>query len=169
MDPMSSQPDLHTLALKVGAQLRAAKKRIVTAESCTGGWVGKALTDVPGSSAWYSGGVIAYSNELKQRLLEVRGVTLVEHGAVSEAVALEMARGALDRLGGEVAVAVTGIAGPEGGQPGKPVGTVWFGWAWREESAVRTRSALETFRGDRDQVRHQSVARGLIEVLRLCA
>lgn len=168
----SADPDdaeLSRLATKVGAHLIDAERRLVTAESCTGGWIGKVLTDIPGSSRWYVGGVVSYSNQLKQAILGVTASTLGAHGAVSEACARQMAIGALETLGGHVAIAVTGIAGPDGGQPGKPVGTVWFGWAWRahEDGDVRNRVAMETFSGDRESVRRQSVARALSELLRL--
>ena len=159
--------DLQLLATKVGAALMDAEHRLVTAESCTGGWIAKVLTDVPGSSNWFLGGIVAYSNTLKQSLLGVLPSTLHAHGAVSEATAREMAIGALETLGGQVAVAVTGIAGPDGAQPGKPVGTVWFGWAWRAHGEIETRVALETFAGDRESVRRQTVARVLSELLRV--
>jgi nicotinamide-nucleotide amidase len=164
---MMSDTELTRLATHVGANLLDVEWRIVTAESCTGGWIAKALTDVAGSSGWFLGGVVVYSNQLKQSLLGVRPSTLASHGAVSEATAREMAVGALETLGGHLAVAVTGIAGPEGGQPGKPVGTVWFCWAWRQEGEIESRVALETFTGDRDAVRRQTVARALVEIERL--
>jgi nicotinamide-nucleotide amidase len=164
---MTTDQDLERLAVRVGAHLMDGERRIVTAESCTGGWIGKTLTDVPGSSAWYVGGVIAYSNEMKRALLGVSGSTLKAHGAVSEAAAREMAVGALEMLGGHVSVAVTGIAGPDGAQPGKPVGTVWFAWAWREGETIGHRVAQETFAGTREAVRRQSVARALAEILNL--
>jgi nicotinamide-nucleotide amidase len=159
--------DLLRLGMRVGALLIDDERRLVTAESCTGGWVAKVVTDIPGSSNWFLGGVVAYSNTLKQSLLGVLPSTLAAHGAVSEATAREMAIGALETLGGQVAVAVTGIAGPDGAQPGKPVGTVWFGWAWREDDEIETRVAMETFAGDREAVRRQTVARALNEILRL--
>jgi nicotinamide-nucleotide amidase len=164
---MTIDTELQQLAAKVGVHLLDAERRLVTAESCTGGWVGKVLTDIPGSSNWYLGGVISYSNTLKQSLLGVLPSTLMHQGAVSEAAAREMAIGALETLGGHVAIAVTGIAGPDGGQPGKPVGTVWFGWAWRADDAIETRVALETFGGDREAVRRQSVIRALAGLLTL--
>lgn len=164
---MTTDDELLKLAIRVGAHLRDAERRLVTAESCTGGWVGKTLTDVAGSSDWYLGGVVAYSNTLKQSLLGVLPSTLAAHGAVSEATAREMAIGALETFGGQIAVSVTGIAGPGGGQPGKPAGTVWFGWAWREGDEIETRVAQEVFAGDREAVRRQSVARALQEVLTL--
>jgi nicotinamide-nucleotide amidase len=164
---MTSDPDLARLATRVGAMLIDRERRLVAAESCTGGWIAKVLTDIPGSSAWFLGGVVAYSNTLKQALLGVRPSTLAAHGAVSEATAREMAVGALETLGGQIAVAVTGIAGPDGGQPGKPVGTVWFGWAWREAGEIETRIALATFVGDREAVRRQTVERSLHELIDL--
>jgi nicotinamide-nucleotide amidase len=164
---MTNDAEIARLAARVGACLLDGERRVVTAESCTGGWIGKALTDVPGSSAWYMGGVVAYSNELKRALLAVSGSTLKTHGAVSEATPKEMAIGALEVLGGNLAIAVTGIAGPEGSQPGKPVGTIWFAWAWRDGEKVGHRVALETFAGDREAVRRQSVMRALDEVLKL--
>lgn len=164
MRGMTTDEDLMRLATHVGADLLDAERRLVTAESCTGGWVAKLLTDIAGSSAWYDGGVVVYSNVLKQSLLGVRPSTLASHGAVSEATAREMAVGALETLGGHISLSVTGIAGPAGAQPGKPVGTVWFGWAWREGNEIETRVAMETFSGDREAIRRQSVARALREL-----
>jgi nicotinamide-nucleotide amidase len=161
---MIADSELVRLAAQTAVLLREADRRLVTAESCTGGWIGKVLTDIPGSSNWYLGGVVAYSNTLKQALLGVRASTLSAHGAVSEATAKEMAIGALEILGGHVALAVTGIAGPDGGQPGKPVGTVWFGWAWHDGDQIETRVACETFTGDREQVRRQTIVRSLQEL-----
>jgi nicotinamide-nucleotide amidase len=164
---MVSDEELYKLAAKVGRVLLASGRRLVTAESCTGGWVGKALTDVPGSSAWFLGGVVSYDNALKQALLGVGQETLAIHGAVSDATAREMAMGALERLGGDVALAVSGIAGPDGGQPGKPVGTVWFGWAWRHGQAVHHRTRLKIIEGDREEVRRRSVITALNGVLEI--
>lgn len=140
--------------------------RLVTAESCTGGWIAKCCSDLPGSSRWYEGGVVSYSNALKQRLLGVQTRTLDREGAVSAATVREMAEGALRHLGGDVAVAVSGIAGPTGASPGKPVGTVWFAWTAPGMPAV-TRSAY--FPGVRAAVRAGAVGMalaGLCEVLR---
>jgi nicotinamide-nucleotide amidase len=161
---MTIDAELQRLAVHTGVLLTDAERRLVTAESCTGGWIAKALTDIPGSSNWFLGGVIAYSNTLKQSLLGVLPSTLAAHGAVSESTAREMAIGALETLGGDVAAAVTGIAGPDGGQPGKPVGTVWFAWAWRDGDQIETRVALETFAGDREAVRRGAVGRALREL-----
>lgn len=164
---MTTDAELARLATKVGAHLRDSERRLVTAESCTGGWIGKALTDIPGSSSWYLGGTVSYSNTLKQSLLGVLPSTLARHGAVSRETAHEMAIGALETLGGHISIAVTGIAGPDGGLPGKPVGTVWFGWAWHAGDGIETRVLMETFAGDRDAVRRQTVARALTELLTL--
>ncbi len=164
---MTSDDDLFKLAVQVGHHLSNSRRQLVTAESCTGGWLGKVLTDIPGSSGWYLGGVVAYSNELKQRLLQVSGETLAVHGAVSDATAREMASGALEQLGGQVAVAVSGIAGPNGALPGKPVGTVWFAWAWRHGQAIHSNARLKLISGDREEVRRRSVAMALSGLLEL--
>lgn len=167
MNDSNDDNGLQRLATRVGAHLLDSERRLVTAESCTGGWIGKVLTDIPGSSGWYLGGVISYSNTLKQAVLGVLPSTLHKHGAVSEAAAQEMAIGALEALGGHIAVAVTGIAGPDGAQPDKPVGTVWFGWAWHLGDEIETRVAQEHFCGDREAVRRQTIARALSEILSL--
>jgi nicotinamide-nucleotide amidase len=164
---MITDAQLSSLSTKVGAYLLDRELRLVTAESCTGGWIGKTLTDAAGSSAWYLGGVVSYSNSLKQALLGVLPSTLATHGAVSEATAKEMAIGALETFGGQLALAVTGIAGPDGGTPGKPVGTVWFGWAWHVDGEIGTRVAHQEFPGDRETVRRATVERALSEILRL--
>ena len=158
---------LASLATQVGHRLLAARHRLVTAESCTGGWIGKVMTDIPGSSAWFAGGAIAYSNDLKQRMLGVEAATLAKHGAVSEAVVRAMAEGALAKLGGDVAVAVSGVAGPDGGAADKPVGTVWFAWSHRREGALATFADRQVFAGDREQVRRLTVAHALARILTL--
>jgi len=142
--------DEQTLAEAVGAMLKAAGLTLVTAESCTGGWIGKMLTDTPGSSAYYQGGWIVYTNDAKQRDLRVPMATIDQHGAVSESVARAMADGALRQSGADLAVAVTGIAGPDGGTDDKPVGTVCFGLAQRDRD---TFTATHLFPGDRDHIR----------------
>ena len=129
-----SAPDDHTLrglAASLGERLRAGRDMLVTAESCTGGWIAKAMTDVAGSSEWFDCGMVAYSYEAKQAMLGVRPGTLEEHGAVSRETAVEMVSGALVHSGATLAVAVTGIAGPGGGTADKPVGTVWIAWKRR--------------------------------------
>src|SRR5215831_12483455 len=134
LQPMSSDSELLKLAAQVGAHLKSSRRFIVTAESCTGGWIGKVLTDVAGCSAWFEGGAISYSNRLKESMVGVDAQILARHGAVSEAAVRGMAEGALHRFGADVAVAVSGIAGPDGGTPDKPVGTVWFAWSRRNGS-----------------------------------
>ena len=146
---------------RLARHLLASGQRLVTAESCTGGWIAKLCTDLPGSSAWFLGSAVVYDNALKTGLLGVRPQTLAEAGAVSEAVVREMAVGALERLGGEVAIAVSGVAGPDGGTSDKPVGTVWFAWAQRAAQGINLSTALEHFPGDRDSVRRQAVERAL--------
>ena len=131
---MATTPDdleLERLATRIGERLRAARDRVVTAESCTGGWIAKAMTGVAGSSDWFDSGMVAYSYEAKQALLGVRPQTLESQGAVSRETVIEMVSGALVHSGASVAVAVTGIAGPGGGSADKPVGTVWIGWKRR--------------------------------------
>ncbi len=142
----------------VAGELLRQKLMLVTAESCTGGWIAKVLTDVPGSSAWFECGVAAYSYEAKEAMLGVNPGTLEQHGAVSEEVVREMVAGALARMGGDVAVAVTGIAGPGGGTEDKPVGTVWIGWKRRGGYA---QARLFHFDGDREAVRRHTVAAAL--------
>jgi len=137
---------------------------MVTAESCTGGWIAKTLTDIAGSSSWFECGVVAYSYEAKEALLGVQPQTLERTGAVSQETVVEMVSGALARYGASVAVAVTGIAGPSGGTPGKPVGTVWIGWKRRGGYA---RAELFHFDGDREAVRRQTVAAALEGVRRI--
>ena len=149
------------LAQQVGATLKARGLRLVTAESCTGGWVSMALTAVAGSSDWFERGYVTYSNAAKRDDLGVREDTLRRHGAVSEETAREMAAGALKRGGGQVALAITGIAGPTGGSPAKPVGTVCFAWARGSNISSQTRR----FDGDRESVRRQSVLHALQELL----
>jgi len=144
------------LVARLAENLTASSRQLVTAESCTGGWLAKLLTDRPGSSAWYCGGVVVYSNELKMQLLNVRAETLAIHGAVSEATVREMAMGAL-RMGGAMALATSGIAGPGGGTTDKPVGTVWHAWAWFQGGNVVCEAECQCFAGDRDAVRRQTV------------
>lgn len=153
-----SDLDLDHLAVRLGERLRAARDLVVTAESCTGGWIAKAMTGVAGSSEWFDSGMVAYSYEAKQALLGVSPQTLERQGAVSRETVIEMVSGALVRSGATVAVAVTGIAGPGGGSTDKPVGTVWIGWKRR---GGYTRSELFHFDGDRDAVRRQTVAAAL--------
>jgi nicotinamide-nucleotide amidase len=151
-------------ARRVGRALRARDWRVATAESCTAGWVAKAMTDVPGSSRWVEAGYIVYSNAAKVRDLKVPIETLRRHGAVSRATVLAMARGAVLATGADLAVAISGIAGPDGGTVAKPVGSVWFGIAGRQR-AVRASATLQVFSGDREAVRRKSVAFALRLIL----
>jgi nicotinamide-nucleotide amidase len=164
--PMSEALSLEQLAIELGAALRARGWLCATAESCTGGLVAGAITDVAGSSEWFDRGYVTYSNEAKIAMLAVPPETLAVHGAVSEPTALAMAIGALVQSRAQAAVAITGIAGPGGAVPGKPVGTVCFAWAARDcEPRVETRQLP----GDRAAVRAASVAialRGLIGLAR---
>ena len=155
--------DRFELAAALGAVLRRRGVTAATAESCTGGLVAGAITDIAGSSAWFDRGFVTYSNEAKTEMLGVRPETLASHGAVSEATAAEMATGALSRSRADVAVAVTGIAGPDGGSAAKPVGTVCLAWARR---GGRVDVATRHFAGDRAAVRAATVEaalRGLID------
>jgi nicotinamide-nucleotide amidase len=145
------------LARKLGERLKAKREMLVTAESCTGGWVAQAVTSIAGSSDWFERGFVTYSNASKQELLGVNERTLKEHGAVSEETAREMARGALARSKATVALAVTGVAGPGGGSREKPVGMVCFAWASRDAVTAETKR----FSGDRESVRRQSVVHAL--------
>ena len=162
MDPTA----LLRLSTRVGRQLLARHWQVTTAESCTGGWIAKALTDVPGSSQWFSEGFVTYGNEAKVRRLGVARSILEREGAVSRAVACAMAEGALLRTGAEIAVAVTGIAGPDGAVPGKPVGTVWLCWARRQARGIRLTAERKQFRGDREAVRRKTVEAALRGLLR---
>lgn len=152
---------LSALAIIAGARLKGAGELLVAAESCTGGWIGQAVTAVAGSSEWFERGFVTYSNAAKQEMLGVREATIAAHGAVSEETAREMAAGALSHGRGTISVAVTGVAGPSGGSPAKPVGTVCFAWARGSEVRAETRR----FDGDRESVRRQSVIRALQGVI----
>jgi nicotinamide-nucleotide amidase len=154
-------------AAEVGHALLAQGLMICTAESCTGGAIARALTDTAGSSAWFDRGFVTYSNDAKQRMLGVAEATLIAHGAVSEPTAEQMARGALRASAAHVAVAVTGIAGPGGAVPGKPVGTVCFGWAVRSDTAsdaIGVRVQTVRFGGDRQAVRAAAARHALAGV-----
>jgi nicotinamide-nucleotide amidase len=157
---------LIALAENLAQRLLASGRMLVTAESCTGGWVAKTCTDLAGSSRWFLGGAVSYSNDAKTRLLGVAPDLIVAHGAVSEPVVRAMALGALDSLGGDLSVAVSGVAGPGGGTVDKPVGTVWFAWAMHGASgASRVASTCEAFPGDRQSVRRWAVQRALAGLL----
>ncbi len=164
---MPDDAALFELATRVGRRLLASGLRMVTAESCTGGWIAKAMTDVAGSSQWFECGYVTYSNAAKARDLGVSQQTLDAHGAVSEQTVREMALGALRVSGADVAIAVSGIAGPDGGVPGKPVGTVWFAVAFRRAGEVAVECRRQLFNRDRENVRRCSVQYALELVLQL--
>ena len=158
---MPEDPAINELATTLVGELNRKKKAVATAESCTGGWIAKALTDVPGSSGCFGYGIVSYSNGAKESILAVRNRTLAEHGAVSEPVAREMAEGALQLSGADIAVAVSGVAGPDGGSDDKPVGTVWFAWSMRGPRGITTDTDLQRFEGNRESIRMQTVIHGL--------
>jgi nicotinamide-nucleotide amidase len=152
---------LAALARRTGRRCLQEGLLLATAESCTGGLIAKSLTDVAGSSAWFERGFVTYSNRSKHEQLGVPVRLIERHGAVSDPVALAMARGALRRSPAGLAVAVTGIAGPDGGSPGKPVGTVWIAWARRRGRRIELRARRFRFQGSRDEVRRRSAAAAL--------
>jgi len=149
---------LQDIIHRLGRKLREKKEMLATAESCTGGWVGQVITSVPGTSHWYDRGFITYSNAAKREMLGVSTDTLTRFGAVSEQTARAMAEGALQHSQARYTLSVTGIAGPEGGTPDKPVGYVCFAWAGHNQE---TRSGCLRFEGDRQQVRLQAVQHAL--------
>lgn len=153
---------LDALAVQIGVRLKARGWLLATAESCTGGWAAQVVTSVPGSSEWFERGFVTYSNDAKREVLGVRAATLDRHGAVSEETAREMAAGALAASRAHVALAITGVAGPTGGTPGKPVGMVCLAWAVRD-GAVE--AATRRFDGDREAVRRASVMLALQGVI----
>ena len=146
---------LQRAAKTLAETLTAHDLTVTTAESCTGGWVAKVITDIAGSSAWFERGFVTYSNDAKQQLIGVDGATLDAHGAVSEPVVAQMARGAQYAAGATYAISVSGIAGPDGGSAEKPVGTVWFGFAGPGETVV---TRHKVFAGNREAVRRQATA-----------
>ena len=158
---MPDDPAISELATALVGELNRNNKAVATAESCTGGWISKALTDVPGSSGCFGYGIVSYSNGAKESILGVENRTLVEHGAVSEPVVREMAEGTLRLSGADISVAVSGVAGPDGGNDEKPVGTVWFAWSMRGPRGITTDTDLQRFEGNRESVRMQTVIHGL--------
>ncbi|MEF5483102.1 nicotinamide-nucleotide amidase [Escherichia coli] len=150
--------ELMQLSEQVGQALKVRGATVTTAESCTGGWVAKVITDIAGSSAWFERGFVTYSNEAKAQMIGVREETLAQHGAVSEPVVVEMAIGALKAARADYAVSISGIAGPDGGSEEKPVGIVWFAFATARGEGITRR---ECFSGDRDAVRRQATAYAL--------
>lgn len=149
---MMNGQSVQSLVVELGKRLVNRKWKMATAESCTGGLVGHELTNVAGSSGWYQGGIIAYSNDLKMRLLGVQEEILKHHGAVSEPCVLAMVRGVCRVTGADVGVALSGIAGPSGGTPDKPVGTVWIGWFVQG----RSWAVCKHFSGTRGEIKQQS-------------
>lgn len=156
--------ELQQLAQKVGQALIAKKLMLAFAESCTGGLASAVVTEIPGSSTWFDAGVVTYSNQAKQDLLQVSAESLKQYGAVSEQVASEMASGLLKQGRVDIAVSVTGIAGPDGGNPEKPVGMVCFAWAIKG-SPIKTQRIL--FTGNRQEIRQQSVRAMLLGIKHL--
>lgn len=156
--------ELEQLAQETGQILIARKLVLSFAESCTGGLASATVTNIPGSSTWFDGGVVTYSNQAKQDLLQVSKESLIQYGAVSEQVASEMAKGLIKQGRADIAVSVTGIAGPDGGSLEKPVGTVCFAWA-SKHSPVKTLRIL--FAGDRQEIRQQSVRAMLLGIKEL--
>lgn len=157
---------LNKLAQHVGDELKRHRLNLVTAESCTGGWIAQAVTAIAGSSEWFERGFVTYSNAAKQEMLGVSATTLAHYGAVSEQVVREMAEGALQHSHAQFAVAVSGIAGPGGGSEAKPVGTVCIGWAMINHPTL---AATEVFAGDREAIRYAAVLKalnGVAEMLR---
>ena len=157
-----SEKQLRQLSIAIGDKLKARGAWVTCAESCTGGWVAKALTDIAGSSAYFDRGFVTYSNAAKHDLLGVSETTLANYGAVSEAVVREMALGALREANADFAVSISGIAGPDGGSADKPVGTVWFAFAAREGQIL---ACKQVFPGDRDAVRLQAAVFALQTLL----
>jgi nicotinamide-nucleotide amidase len=141
------------IAKNLGIFLQQNQIKLVTAESCTGGGLAYAITAIPGSSNWFERGFVTYSNESKQELLGVNASTLEQYGAVSEQTAIEMAQGALQTSHADISMAITGIAGPDGGTTEKPVGTVWFAWG----TTKKIQSQLKLFQGDRESIREQAI------------
>lgn len=158
---MADHESILKLSEALVTELAAAGKMVSTAESCTGGWIAKAITDIAGSSEVFAYGLVCYSNGAKEALVGVQPKTLHVHGAVSEAVVEEMAAGALHLSGADIAVAVSGVAGPTGGSKDKPIGTVWFAWAVRDGADAKTQTSCEHFTGDRELVRESTVAYAL--------
>ena len=164
---MTSDAELYALAARLGERLRAGRRHLATAESCTAGWVAKTITDVPGSSQWFECGYVTYSDAAKIRDLGVAPTTLAEFGAVSGETAREMALGVLAVPRVSVALSVTGIAGPDGGTPAKPVGTVWFCAAAHAGRGLQVLLERQLFPGDRAAVRQRSVRHALELLARL--
>ncbi|MFP4902197.1 CinA family protein [Paraburkholderia sp. BR14261] len=154
---MATDSVVHQLAIRVGNKLRDGRLMLASAESCTGGMVATAITDISGSSVWFERGFVTYSNQAKTEMIGVPPELIEKHGAVSEPVARAMAEGALSNSRAQVSLSITGVAGPGGGTPEKPVGMVSFGWSNRLHTSVETL----VFKGDREQIRVQAAAHAL--------
>jgi len=157
--------NLQHLSERVGQRLLQKHLWLATAESCTGGWIAQSITDISGSSQYFDRGFVTYSNDAKQDMLDVSADTLAQHGAVSEATVKEMTLGALAHSRADIVIAVSGIAGPSGGTPEKPVGLVWHAWCWRNAEPV---TKVEQYLGNRFEVRQQTVVsalKGLLDLL----
>ena len=154
---MAEAESIAALSEALVSELIEAGHTVSVAESCTGGWIAKALTDIGGSSQCFSYGVVSYSNGAKESMLGVNPAILIQYGAVSEEVVREMAEGVLNLSGADYAVAVSGIAGPDGGSEEKPVGTVWFGWAVRNNKKMSIDTEKSLLKGDREAVRERTV------------
>jgi nicotinamide-nucleotide amidase len=152
--PVPTDDLLHQAAAEIGQLLLSRRMKLAAAESCTGGWLSKTITEINGCSDWFDCSFVAYSYEAKESMLGVSRVTLEEHGAVSQETVVEMVRGALSKSRANIAVAITGIAGPSGGTPGKPVGTVWLAWGRGHHPPV---TEVVHLSGDREAVRRQTV------------
>jgi nicotinamide-nucleotide amidase len=156
---------IQKLSIQLGQRLLARSWKLTTAESCTGGLVAAAITEIAGSSGWFERGFITYSNNAKMELLAVPEELLTDYGAVSEETAWAMAEGALVESDAQISVSITGIAGPTGAVPGKPVGTVCFAWALRDKDGIKIQTETVHFDGDRSEVRRQSVLHALGGIL----
>ncbi len=150
---------------QLAALLIKNNNQLTVAESCTGGWIAKVLTDLPGSSAWFERGFVTYSNKAKQEMLGVAELTLNSDGAVSQQTVIEMAKGALKNSHAHFSLSVSGIAGPDGGSIDKPVGLVWFAWADKSDKETNIISEQKIFNGDRKVVREQAVLHALIQLV----
>ena len=164
---MYDDKELYELAEKVGQHLKSSGRMLTIAESCTGGWIAKAITDVPGSSQWFEYGFSVYADIAKRDLLGIDITTLEAEGAVSQPIVTQMAEGALDQSSADVAVAVSGIAGPDASPDGKAVGTVWICWSSRRGQSVESSARIKFFKGDRQQIRRYTVGNALKGLLEL--
>jgi nicotinamide-nucleotide amidase len=158
-----SEEQLYRCTELLAATLKQFDLTLASAESCTGGWLAKCCTDLAGSSAWFDGGIVSYSNQFKHDFLGVKQQTLDQFGAVSEQAAIEMAQGVLTNTSADISVAITGIAGPAGGSEAKPVGTIWLAWQTKQGIII---TALHHFDGDRDSIRSQAVMAALQGIIK---